>query len=93
MAKIRREFFSQPEKYNILQLVWKISDVSEFIENDISPGMIHDYILENPNEEFKLFVEEKLSEDKTNYNIEKLTKFGMSAINQALKFMDREKEE
>ncbi|MCK4381076.1 MAG: hypothetical protein KAW51_08050, partial [Candidatus Lokiarchaeota archaeon] len=92
MAKIRREYFSQPEEYNILQLVWKIFDTSDIVEDDISAGRIHDYILEKPDEEFKFFVNEKLSEDKSNFNINKLTEFGMNAIKRALRIMEKEKE-
>lgn len=93
MSKIRRECFSQSEKYNILQLIWKISDISEKAENDISTGVIDDYILENPESEFKDFVEEKLKEDKTQFDIDKLTQFGMSAIKKALCIMEKKKEE
>ncbi|MFX1568353.1 MAG: exonuclease SbcCD subunit D [Promethearchaeota archaeon] len=92
MAKIRRDIFSQPEKYNILQLIWKIYDISENFEDDISAGVIQDYILEKPDEEFKTFVNEKLSIDKTNYNVNKLTEFGMKAIKKALRIMEKEKE-
>ncbi|MFX1501773.1 MAG: exonuclease SbcCD subunit D [Promethearchaeota archaeon] len=92
MSKIRRNLFSQPEKYNILQLIWKILDISETLEDDISTGLIIDYILENPEDEFKNFIKEKLSEDKTEYNIEKLTEFGISALKRALRIMEKEKE-
>ncbi|MFX0136827.1 MAG: exonuclease SbcCD subunit D [Candidatus Hodarchaeota archaeon] len=92
MLKIRRKIFSQPEKYNILQLIWKISDISETLEDDISAGIIQDYILEKPDDEFKAFVTEKLSEDKTEYNVHKLTEFGISAIKKALRLMEKEKE-
>ncbi|MCK4369482.1 MAG: metallophosphoesterase [Candidatus Lokiarchaeota archaeon] len=92
MLKIRRGIFSQPEKYNILQLIWKISDISETREDDISAGVIQDYILEKPDEEFKTFVNEKLSEEKTEYNVDKLTEFGMKAIKKALRIMEKEKE-
>jgi len=61
MAKIRSESFSQSDKFNILQIIWKIFDRSEDAENDISPGSIQDYILEHPDEEFKAFVKEKLT--------------------------------
>ncbi len=92
MAKIRREYFSQPEEYNILQLIWKIFDTSDFVEGDISAGRIQDYILEKPDDEFKEFVNEKLSEDITEYNVNKLTEFGMRAIKKALRIMEKEKE-
>ncbi|MFX1384089.1 MAG: exonuclease SbcCD subunit D [Promethearchaeota archaeon] len=92
MVRIRRECFSQTEKYNIMQLLWKTSDFSEFIEDDISPGIIEDYILEEPDEEFKQFVIEKLSDDKSQFNVDKLTRFGMSAIKKALSVMDKEEE-
>ncbi|MFX1410383.1 MAG: exonuclease SbcCD subunit D [Promethearchaeota archaeon] len=92
ISKIRRECFSQPEKYNIMQIIWSISDISETFEDDISAGIIHDYILERPDEEFRIYVEEKLSEDKSQYDIDKLTKFGMNAIKNALKMMEKEKE-
>jgi DNA repair exonuclease SbcCD nuclease subunit len=92
MAKIRRETFSKADKFNILQLIWQISDMSEYIEDDSSKGIVQDYILEKPDEEFKIFVEEKLSDDKSQFNIDKLTKFGMEAIKKALKIMDKEKE-
>jgi DNA repair exonuclease SbcCD nuclease subunit len=92
ISKIRRECFSQPEKYNIMQIIWKISDISETLEDDISAGIIQDYILEKPDEEFRLYIEEKLSEDKSQYDIDKLTKFGMNALKNALKMMEKEKE-
>ena len=92
MSRIRREIFSQPDKFNVLQLIWKIADISETIEDEIRAGLIQNYILEKPDEEFKAFVEEKLSEDKTNYDLDKLTDFGMKAIKKALKIMEREKE-
>ncbi|GAG17128.1 unnamed protein product, partial [marine sediment metagenome] len=92
MSRLRREILSQPDKFNVLQLIWKISDISETFEDDTSPGLIQDYILEKPDIEFKSFVEEKLSEDKTKYDIDKLTDFGMKAIRKALKIMEREKE-
>ncbi|TKJ22085.1 MAG: hypothetical protein CEE43_07665 [Promethearchaeota archaeon Loki_b32] len=92
MLKIRRSCFSQPDKYNMLQLIWKISDISETREDDISAGVIQDYILEKPDDEFKTFVNEKLSEDKTEYNVDKLTEFGMKAIKKALRIMEKEKE-
>jgi len=41
-----------------LQIIWKIFDLSESFEDDISPGIIQDYILEHPDEEFKTFVSE-----------------------------------
>ncbi len=92
MLKIRRNCFSQSEKFNILQLIWKISDISDTFENDISAGIIQDYILEKPDDEFKAFVLEKLSEDRTHYDIDKLTEFGMNAIKKALQIMEKEKE-
>ena len=92
ISKIRRDCFSQPEKYNILQLIWKISDISENFEHDISAGMIQDYILEKPDDEFKEFVQEILRQDKTQYNLDKLSEFGMKAIKKALKIMEKEKE-
>ncbi|MFX1378263.1 MAG: exonuclease SbcCD subunit D [Promethearchaeota archaeon] len=92
MLKMRRNCFSQPEKYNILQLIWKISDISETFESDTSPGVVQDYILEKPDDEFKEFVQEKLSEDKTHYDLDKLTEFGMKAIKKALRIMEKEKE-
>jgi DNA repair exonuclease SbcCD nuclease subunit len=92
MVKLRRNCFSQSEKYNILQIIWKISDTSEIFEDDISAGVIQDYILEKPDEEFKEFVLEKLSEDKTHYDVDKLAKVGMDAIKKALQFMEKEKE-
>ena len=93
MSKIRRDFFSLNEEYNILQLVWKISDISGYIEDDISTGRIQDYILEKPDEEFKKFVSEMLSEEDSKFNLEKLSEFGMNAIKRALKIMEKEKEE
>ena len=92
MAKIRRDCFSQPEKYNIMQIIWKISDISETLEDDTSADIIQDYILEKPDDEFRIYVEEKLREDKSQYNIDKLTNFGMKAIRNALKMMEKEKE-
>ncbi|NVM34550.1 MAG: metallophosphoesterase [Candidatus Lokiarchaeota archaeon] len=92
MLKLRREYFSQPERYNILQLIWKIFDISETHEDDISAGIIQDYILEKPDDEFKTFVNEKLSEDNTEYNVDKLTEFGLKAIKKALRIMEKEKE-
>ena len=92
MSKIRRDIFSQSDNYNILQLIWFISDISDSVENDVSPGFIEDFILENPDEEFGDYVSEKLSEEKSQYNVEKLTMFGMDAIKNALKSMDRQKE-
>jgi len=92
MSRVRRDCFAEPEKYNILQLIWKISDISEELEDDISAGRIQDYILEKPDAEFKSFVNEKLTEEKSNYNIDKLTQYGMSALRKALRTMEREKE-
>ncbi len=92
MAKIRSKSFSQSDKFNILQIIWKIFDESEDAENDISTGLIQDYILEHPDEEFKSFVKEKLTEDKSQFDVDKLTQFGMRALKKALKFMEREKE-
>ncbi len=92
MVKLRRECFSQTDKYNILQLIWQVSDISETIEDDISPGIIEDYILEKPEEEFNNFVKEKLTEESTQFNVEKLTQFGLSAIKSALRIMDKEEE-
>jgi hypothetical protein len=92
MARIRRNLFSQPDKYNVMQFLWKISDISETLEDDISSGLIIDYILDKPDNEFKTFVREKLREDKTEYSIEKLTEFGMVAIKKALKIMEKEDE-
>ncbi len=92
MSRIRRDCFSEPEKYNILQLIWKIADLSETLEDDISAGRIQDYILEKPDVEFKTFVNEKLTEEKSNFNVDKLTQLGMKALNKALRTMEREKE-
>lgn len=92
MSRIRRDCFSEPEKYNILQLIWKIADLSETLEDDISAGRIQDYILEKPDVEFKAFVNEKLTEEKSNFNVDKLTQLGMKALNKALRTMEREKE-
>lgn len=92
MLKIRRNCFSQSEKFNILQLIWKISDISESFEDDTSAGIIQDYILKKPDDEFKEFVQEKLSEDKSQYDVDKLTAFGMKAIKKALQIMEKEKE-
>jgi DNA repair exonuclease SbcCD nuclease subunit len=92
MSKLRRNYFTHPKGNNILQLIWKITDISETLEDDISTGLILDYILERPEDEFKTFVAEKLSEHKTEYNLNKLTEFGMNALKRALKIMEREKE-
>jgi len=92
MSRIRRDCFSQPDKFNILQILWKIFDLSETLEDDISPGIIQDYILEHPDEEFKSFVSEKLTEDKSHYNVDKLSQLGMKALKNALRYMEKEKE-
>ena len=92
MSRIRRDCFSQPDKFNILQIIWKIVDMSESFEDDISPGIIQDYILEHPDEEFKSFVSEKLTEDKSHFNVDKLSQLGMRALKNALKYMEKEKE-
>jgi hypothetical protein len=55
--------------------------------------IIQYYILETPDEEFKTFIEEKLKDDRSQFNVDKLTKFGIEAIKNALKMMDKEKEE
>ena len=92
MSRIRRDCFSQPEKFNILQIIWKIIDMSETFEDDISAGIIQDYILEYPDEEFKSFVSEKLTEDKSHFDVDKLSQMGMKALKNALKYMEKEKE-
>ncbi|MHA1390914.1 MAG: metallophosphoesterase family protein [Promethearchaeota archaeon] len=92
MSRIRRDCFSQPDKFNILQIIWKIFDLSESFEDDISPGIIQDYILEHPDEEFKTFVSEKLTEDQSHFNVDKLSQLGMRALKNALKYMEKEKE-
>ena len=92
MIKLRRKCFSEEEKYNIFQLIWQTLDISEYRENDVSPGIIEDYILENPEQEFKNFVNEKLSNEKTKFDVDKLTLFGMDAIKSALKILDKEEE-
>ena len=92
MSRIRRDCFSEPEKNNILQLIWKIDDISEKYEDDISAGRIHDYILEKPDAEFKTFVNEKLTEEESKFNVDKLTQYGMRALKKALKTIEREKE-
>ncbi len=92
MSRIRRDCFSQPDKFNILQIIWKIIDMSESFEDDISAGIIQDYILEHPDEEFKTFVNEKLNEEQSNYNVDKLTQIGMRALKKALRTIEREKE-
>ena len=92
MLKMRRNCFSQSEKYNILQLIWRISDTSDTFQDDISAGVIQDYILEKPDDEFKEFVLEKLSEDRSHYDVDKLANFGMEAIKKALRIMEKEKE-
>jgi hypothetical protein len=92
MSRIRRNCFSQPDKFNILQIIWKIIDMSESFEDDISAGIIQDYILEHPDEEFKSFVSEKLTEDKSHFNVDKLSQLGMRALKNALKYMEKEKE-
>lgn len=93
MSKIRREIFSQSDKYNVLQIIWAISDISEQLEDDLGAGIIEDFILEKPDEEFRDFVNEKLTEDKTGFDINKLTNFGIIAIKKALKVMEKEQEE
>ncbi len=93
MNHIRRELFSQPEKYNLYQLIWQVKDISKFTEDDISPGTIAEFILESPEEEYKIFISEKLSESKTHYDLDKLTTFGMNSIKKALKLMEKEQEE
>jgi DNA repair exonuclease SbcCD nuclease subunit len=92
MSRVRRDCFSEPEKYNILQLIWKVADISEDLEDDISAGRIQDYILEKPDTEFKTFVNEKLTEEESKYNVDKLTQYGMRALKKALRTMEREKE-
>jgi len=93
MTKLRRECFSNSKEYNILQLIWRTRDISEIIEDDVSPGIIEDYILMNPDEEFKAFVEEVLQDDKTQFQVDKLTEFGIAAIKKAFKIEKKEKEE
>ncbi|GAH50904.1 unnamed protein product, partial [marine sediment metagenome] len=92
MSRIRRDCFSQPDKFNILQIIWKIVDMSETFEDDISAGIIQDYILDHPDEEFKSFVSEKLTEDKSHFDVDKLSQLGMRALKNALKYMEKEKE-
>jgi DNA repair exonuclease SbcCD nuclease subunit len=92
MSSIRRDCFSEFEKYNILQLIWKVVDISELLEDDSSAGRIQEYILEKPDEEFKTFVNEKLNEEQSNYNVDKLTQIGMRALKKALRTIEREKE-
>jgi DNA repair exonuclease SbcCD nuclease subunit len=92
MAGIRRDCFSEIEKYNILQLIWNVFDISEDLEDDISAGRIQDYILEKPDDEFKTFVNEKLNEEQSNYNVDKLAQLGMKALKKALRSIEREKE-
>jgi DNA repair exonuclease SbcCD nuclease subunit len=92
MTKVRRECFSQTETYNILQLIWQMSDISDRKEDDVSPGIIEDYILKKPDEDFKNFVDEKLTDDRTKFNVEKLTQYGIEAIKSALDIMEKEEE-
>ena len=92
MSSIRRDCFSELEKYNILQLIWNVVDISELLEDDISAGRIQEYILEKPDEEFKTFVNEKLNEEQSNYDVDKLTQIGMRALKKALRKIEREKE-
>ena len=84
LGKKRRDIFTDLKKYNIMQLIWVTSDISEDLEHPSSAGIIEDYILENPDEEFKTFVKEKLRDDETDLDLEKLTHFGMEAIKKAL---------
>ena len=93
MSSIRRDCFSELEQYNILQLIWSVFDISEELEDDISAGRIQDFILEKPDDEFKTFVNEKLNEEQSNYNVDKLTQIGMRALRKALRTSEREKEE
>ncbi|MHA2287175.1 MAG: metallophosphoesterase family protein [Promethearchaeota archaeon] len=93
MSSTRRDCFSELEKYNIMQLIWNVFDISESLEDDISAGMIQDYILEKPDDEFKTFVNEKLNEEQSNYNVDKLTQIGMKALKKALRTIEREPEE
>ena len=83
----------------ILRLLVKkkiIVEGSKLIYRDVlnnkKRNKIYHFILENPDEEFGDYVSEKLSEEKSQYNVEKLTMFGMDAIKNALKSMDRQKE-
>ncbi|MFX1480098.1 MAG: exonuclease SbcCD subunit D [Promethearchaeota archaeon] len=92
MTKVRRECFANSKEYNIFQLIWRTSDISELVEDDSSPGVVEDYILMNPDDEFKSFVEEILQDEKTQFQVEKLTQFGMSAIKKAFKIEKKEKE-
>ncbi len=92
MTKVRRECFSQTETYNILQLIWQMSDISDRQEDDVSPGIIEDYVLDKPDEDFKNFVNEKLTDDKTQFNVDKLTQFGIEAIKSGLNVMEKEEE-
>lgn len=93
MSRLRRECFSHPEKYNILQLIWRTRDISELVEDKASTGIVEDYILMNPGEEFKEYVEEVLKDDRTNYQVDKLTEFGINAIKKALNVDRKEKED
>ena len=92
MARIRRDCFSQVDKYNILQLIWQISDISDQVEDDTSAGIIEDFILEKPDQNFREFIKEKLTEEKTKFDIDKLTEFGIEAIKNALNIMEKEEE-
>ncbi len=92
MTQLRREYFSKPEVYNILQLIWKTSDISEEKEQSISAGSLQGYILENPELEFKNYIKELLTEETTEYDVDKLTKFGIEAINNALESTKKNEE-
>ncbi|MHA1377596.1 MAG: metallophosphoesterase family protein [Candidatus Helarchaeota archaeon] len=81
--EILRRQIDNTLSHNILQLIWSWEEAKTELGEDIKPGTIIEYILEDPKLEFKSFIKEKVDPEKV--NLELLSELAIDSIEHALK--------
>lgn len=79
---LRREI-NNKLTYNILQLLWYWEEARTELGTEIAPGTIIEYILEDPQQEFKDFIEAKV--DPNEVDLDLLSELAAESIESALK--------
>ncbi|MFX1452240.1 MAG: exonuclease SbcCD subunit D [Promethearchaeota archaeon] len=72
--------------HNILQLVWTWEETKTELGEEIKPGTIIEYILEDPKQEFKEFIQEKVDSKKVDLDL--LSELAVDSIENALKELE-----
>ncbi|MFX0138105.1 MAG: exonuclease SbcCD subunit D [Candidatus Hodarchaeota archaeon] len=81
--EILRRQIDSSKSHNLLQLIWDWEETMTELGEGIKPGTIIEYILEDPKQEFKEFIKEKIDPEKVDTDL--LSELAIESIDYAIK--------